>query len=173
MADCRLLRHDVFMGPDRWEREVAELWAMAERDDPGATLTMMEMLVARRPEGDPIALFELASAHDFVGRSYDAVPLYREALAGGLDPEREHRAGIQLASSLRVLGRAEEAISVLAGISSSSPGVAGARDAFLALALQDQGHSSEALRVALHALASTLPEYGVAVSRYADALVDH
>ncbi len=171
MAECHRLRHDISMGVDSWEREVTEFWAMAERENPSATLTMMEMLVARRPEGDPVALYELASAHDFLDRPSDAVPLYRQALAGGLDPEREQRAWVQLASSLRALGRSEEAIGVLNGLA-PSPVVGGARDAFLALALHDQGHSGEALRVALHALAPTLPEYGSAVARYADALAD-
>lgn len=166
-----MLRHDGFMGVDRWEREVTEFWAMAERDDPGATLTMMEMLVARRPEGDPIALYELASVHDFLDRPSDAVPLYRQALTGGLDVEREQRASVQLASSLRVLGRTDEAVGVLTRLE-PSPVVGGARDAFLALALHDQGRGGEALRVALHALAPTLPEYGAAIERYADALVD-
>ncbi|OUZ12233.1 hypothetical protein BHE97_02825 [Aeromicrobium sp. PE09-221] len=159
------------MGPDRWEREVTEFWAMAERDDPGAMLTMMEMLVARRPEGDPVALYELASVHDFLDRPFDAVPLYRQALTGGLDAEREQRAWIQLASSLRVLGRADEAVGVLTDLA-PSPVVGRAREAFLALALHDQGHEGEALQVALHALAPTLPEYGPAVARYADALAE-
>jgi len=51
----------------------------------------MAALVRERPEGDADALFELASAHDLLGREADVIPLYRAALAAWLGPGRRPR----------------------------------------------------------------------------------
>ncbi len=130
----------------------------------------MRALAAERPADDPRALFELACAHDFVGREAEAVPLYRAAIDGGLDPEHRPLAVIQLASSLRNVGEAEQAVALLEAMpdDAHAPG----RDAFLALALHDAGRPTEALAVALRRLAATLPEYGRAVAAYADELTE-
>ncbi|GAA2181585.1 hypothetical protein GCM10009785_17140 [Brooklawnia cerclae] len=40
----------------------------------------MTALAAERDDGDAAALYELASANDFVGREAEAIPLYRRAL---------------------------------------------------------------------------------------------
>lgn len=130
----------------------------------------MRALAAERSADDARALFELACAHDFVGREAEAVPLYRAALAGGLDPQHRPLAVIQLASSLRNVGRAAEAVVLLEAVpdDAHAPG----RDAFLALALHDAGRPTEALAVALRRLATALPEYGRAVAAYADELAD-
>lgn len=69
----------------------------------------------------------------------------------------------------------EEAIRILregsvAGDETESV-VGDAGQAFLALCLHDNGHHSEALKVALQALAPTLPRYQRAVNAYAGELV--
>jgi Tetratrico peptide repeat len=48
-----------------------------------------------------------------MGHSDLAVPLYRKALDVGLSGERRRRAVIQLASSLRNVGRPEESVALL------------------------------------------------------------
>jgi Tetratrico peptide repeat len=101
--------------PDSWEERVAAFWADASDEDPGL-LHAMDALAAERPPGDPVAIYERASARDFAGRESDAEVLYREALAGGLahvDERRAVEARVQLASTLRLLGRPPEAVSVL------------------------------------------------------------
>ncbi len=156
---------------DDWEARVAAFWAQAAADDSDieGILTGMKALVAERPPGDPAALFEWASVHDFLGRERQAIHLYREAIDGGLDGDRRPQALIQLASSLRNDGQPDAAIRVLNGMRPSDvTGDAGS--AFLALALFDAGRPDEALRVALEALAKTLPLYGPAVARYAAEL---
>ncbi|KDP92668.1 MULTISPECIES: tetratricopeptide repeat protein [Clavibacter] len=155
---------------DDWDARVAAFWASADDEQADETVAGMRALVAERPADDPRALYELASAHDFVGREAEAVPLYRAALDGGLDPEHRPLAVIQLASSLRNVGEAAEAVALLEAMPDDVHGPG--RDAFLALALHDAGRPTEALAVALRRLAPTLPEYGRAVAAYADELTE-
>ncbi len=156
------------MDHDDWDARVAAFWATADDERADETVAAMRALAAERPADDPRALFELACAHDFVGREAEAVPLYRAAIDGGLGPEHRPLAVIQLASSLRNVGEAEQAVALLEAMpdDAHAPG----RDAFLALALHDAGRPTEALAVALRRLAPTLPEYGRAVAAYADGL---
>jgi len=154
---------------DEWSRRVEQFWESADDDDVEAVLTSMRALVAERPAGDPAALLEWAGAHDSVGLEAEAVPLYREALSAGLDPEREARAVVQLASSLRNVGEPEAAIELLR-TAPDHPTVGAARGAFLALALFDAGQPGQALQVALHALTPTLPGYRRALDYYASQL---
>ncbi|AWG00198.1 tetratricopeptide repeat protein [Clavibacter michiganensis] len=151
-----------------WDARVATFWAAADDERPDKTVAGMRALAAERPADDPRALYELASAHDLVGREAEAVPLYQAAIAGGLDAAHLPFAVIQLASSLRNVGEAAEAVALLEAMpdDAHAPG----RDAFLALALHDAGRPTEALAVALRRLAPTLPEYGRAVAAYAEEL---
>lgn len=77
---------------------------------------------------------------------------------------------VQLASSLRNTGNAEEAVDLLSG-SRDDPVNGPATDAFLALALRDCGRPDGALRVALRAPAPLCHTYERAVSQYADELL--
>ncbi|MCR2785728.1 MULTISPECIES: tetratricopeptide repeat protein [unclassified Microbacterium] len=154
-----------------WDERVAAFWRDADDDRPEAMLAQMQALIDERGAESPEALYEWASVHDFLGREGDAIPLYRAALERGLAGERRPQAVVQLASSLRNVGEADAAVALL----QDHPGdtVTGAApQAFLALALRDAGRPDEALRVALKALAPTLPTYRRAVEAYADALVD-
>lgn len=151
-----------------WEDRVAEFWDTADDADP-AVVDRMRALVDERPAGDPVALFEWASVLDFVGREHEAVPQYRAALAAGLSGERMPQAVVQLASSLRNIGRAGEGAQLLRDLGDDT--VAGAAvPAFLALCLRDAGQPDAALAVVLKALAPTLPMYGRSVIAYADEL---
>ena len=155
---------------DNWESRVQEFWAQADDTDTGGTFRCMKVLVDARPDGDAAALYEWASVHDFLGSETEAIPLYRLALEAGLDDRRRTQALIQLASSLRNVGEFEAAIQVLDDVEEND--IAGdAHRAFLALALFDAGRSDQALRVALEALAKTLPLYSRAVTGYAAELL--
>lgn len=148
-----------------WQDRIDDFWASAS-DDESTAVERMRALVAQRPQGDPEALFEWASVHDFVGREAEAVPLYEAALENGLAGRKRHEALIQLSSSLRLVGRADEAAALLAERWEGAE-LDSARAAFRALALRDAGDADEALLVALGALAGALPQYGAAVARYA------
>src|ERR1035438_1426053 len=87
--------------------------------------------------------------------------------------QRCRRAVIQMASSLRNLGNAREAVTLLtAKAGARSDDLDGAVATFLALALADVGREREALAVALTALSKYLPRYNRSVARYARALTE-
>lgn len=152
-----------------WDTRIERFWRDADDAAPEQMLATMRSLMEERPTGDPDALYEWASVHDFLGMEAQAIPLYESALRAGLSGDRKPQAVIQLSSSLRNEGRAEESVRLLS--TETSSGVTGdAAAAFLALALHSSGRPNEALSVALHALAQTLPMYGNTITRYADEL---
>ena len=154
--------------PD-WERRVAEVWDTAADREEAEVVAAIAALAAQRPAGDVVALFEHASALDYAGREAEAEPLYRAALAGGLDQQRRSLAVIQLASTVRNLGRAAETVELLRGEISRTGGqddLHDARVAFLALALVDVGRPVHAVVEALTALASHVPRFRRAITSY-------
>ena len=156
--------------PD-WERRVTELWTEFDAHPPGEFLHRIRALAAERPSGDPRALFELASAHDSLGEEEPAAALYRQSLAAGLGGLHRRRAVIQMASTLRNLGRAAESVALLtAERSTGSDELDDAVAAFLALALADTGSPREGLSLALAALSRHLPRYNRSLQNYAAEL---
>jgi len=156
-----------------WEARVEALWASLDDFDGDAFISQMKALTAEKPADDPIALFELASAYDSVGYEEEAEPNYRRALAAGLSGLRRRRAVIQLASTLRNLGKAGESIALLtAEQDAESDELDDAVKAFLALALADAGEAKRGLSLALSALARHVPRYNRSLASYARELVD-
>lgn len=159
------------MDLNAWDARIDAWYATAfDESRPTESVAAMRALLAEHPDAGALAPFELAGVHDSLGLEEEAVPLYRQALAEGLDQAHTARAHIQLASTLRNLGRLDEAIALL-----REPGGAdadGSRRAFLALALHSAGRHDEALREALEALIPTLPRYHRSLSGYAAELTD-
>lgn len=154
-----------------WEARVAQLWAMIDSYDADAFIARIDALVAELPPGSAAGLFERASAQDSFGHPDRAVPLYRAALDAGLAGTVRRRAIIQMASSLRNLGKPQEAADLLlAELDEHSDELDGAVRAFLALALVDLGRAREAAAVSLTALATYLPRYNRSLARYAAQL---
>ena len=121
--------------------------------------------------GDAVEMFERACELDSTGHSDRAAPLYRSALDAGLTGINRRRATIQMASSLRNLGDAGEAVRLLTNeLNQPSDELDGAVRAFLALALADMGREREALVHSLTALSKYLPRYNQSLARYASAL---
>jgi tetratricopeptide (TPR) repeat protein len=157
---------------DDWEKQVAELWSAIDAHAPAAFLEKMRALAGERPADDAIALFELASANDSTGHPEDAAPLYRRALSTGLDGIRRRRATIQLASTLRNLGRPEESVDLLtAELTAGSDELDDAVIATLSLALVDVGREREGAALAIGALAKHLKRYNRSMANYAKALL--
>ena len=150
---------------------MAALWNTFDDYAPDDFVAHVERLVAELPPENAIGLFERASAHDSTGHADTAVPLYRAALSASLAGRRRREATIQLASSLRNLGQAGEAATLLAAeLHASSDDLDGAVRAFLALALVDLGREREAVGISLTALAKYLPQYNRSLARYASDL---
>jgi len=134
----------------------------------------IDALASERPEHDPVALFERAGARDSAGLEAEAEVLYRRALDGGLDDERRTRATIQLASTIRNLGKIDEAQQLLRAEYEREPRgpLHDAAAAFYALALVSAGEAERAASIALETLAPHLPRYTRSVTGYAREIGD-
>lgn len=158
---------------DQWASRVDELWQRADDLDERTFIEAMDRLVSELPPDDPRGLFERAGARDSMGHSDLAVPLYQQALQAGLADPYRRQAVIQLASSLRNLGRLAESLQLLtAERDCESDQFDDAVAAFLALALADSGREREAVSVALRALAPHLARYQRSVGNYARLLIE-
>ncbi|QJT01262.1 tetratricopeptide repeat protein [Streptomyces asoensis] len=160
-----------------WEDRVTAAWAGFDEypEERAAEFrAVIDKLVAELPEDSPLGLFERACAWDSTGHSDRAAPLYRDALARGLSEEsgyKGRRAKIQLSSSLRNIGQAEEGVKLLTPeLDAPSDELDDAVRACLALCLSSLGRDREGLSLVLGALAPHLPRYQRSMANYARAL---
>ncbi len=155
-----------------WEQRVAALWDSIGDYEPDEFVRQMTALAEELPKESPEGLFERGSAFDSTGHSDQAFPLYQQALKLGLQGQRRRRATIQLASSLRNMGKPEESVALLqAEQNAASDDLDDAVNAFLALALADTGREREGLSLVLKALAPHLTRYQRSCANYADLLL--
>ncbi len=156
-----------------WEERLSDLWASINDHSEEHFLARMEALADELPSGSPVAAFERASSLDSTGHSDLAVPLYGQALELGLQGERRRRAVIQMASSLRSIGRAPKSVALLtAERDAGSDDLDDAVSAFLALCLVDVGREREAVALALSALSGHLTRYRQSLANYAQQISD-
>ena len=130
----------------------ADIDALWEIDDPQARIAAGAALRAAHP-GDPVVAYEYAGIFDSAGQEAAAVGLYEEALDGGLREPLRHRCLIQLASTLRNLGRLDEATARIEDAVAAEPTSIGAR-MFRAMILHDAGRATEGLRGLLEVVAA-------------------
>ena len=93
---------------------------------------------------DAVTEYELGGEHDSAGRENEAIPHYERALELGLPDELVPRCLLQLASSLRNAGRAQEALALFDDAVERDPDDAALR-LFRAFQLADLGREREAL----------------------------
>lgn len=154
-----------------WEASVADLWARFDSFNRDDGVAAMRALAESCPSADGRAAFELAGMYDSMGFEAEAAAEYDRALELGLDPARHAQLAVQYGSTLRNLGRLDEAIAMLeAAPTHASTG--SAPRVVLALALHSAGRKDEALRVALEAQIETLPRYHRSMRNYAAALTE-
>ncbi|WP_285137216.1 tetratricopeptide repeat protein [Microbacterium sp. lyk4-40-TSB-66] len=158
---------------DDWQNRVDAVWA-DETISPDEVVLRIDALAGERHADDAVALFERAGARDSAGREREAEELYRRALEIGLDDERRTRATIQLASTIRNLGKTAEALALLRAEYVREPrgDLHDAAAAFYALALVSNGESERAASIALQALAPHLPRYTRSVTDYALDIIE-
>lgn len=153
-----------------WEQKITYFYEQEfDDDDPHGSIAKMRDVTSERPDGDAKALFELGGVHDALGLEGEAIPLYRQAIEAGLEGTSGLRVSIQLASTLRNVGASTEAVAILESMPAAGLDE-GARQAFLALALYDEGRYGDSLRTVLHALIPTLDGYKRALTDYAAEL---
>ncbi|WP_341974417.1 tetratricopeptide repeat protein [Microbacterium sp. LWO13-1.2] len=152
-----------------WEEQIDAVWSDRTLSD-AQRIERIDALAEQRPDHDARALFERAGARDSAGLEAAAEGLYRQALDAGLDDEHRAQAAIQLASTLRNLGRIEEALEMLRAERERGGPLADAAAAFYALTLASKGDPYTAAAVALETLAPHLPLYTRSVAAYAKEL---
>jgi len=170
--DARAIRRKVVAarGEHELEAEIAALW---EGDGESGRLAAAQELVDGHP-GDPRLVFELAGVKDAMGDEQGAIGLYEEALAGGLREPHRHRAQLQLASSLRVVGRTAEAQGLVADVLEARPHNTAAL-MLKALVQADLGQERQALADLIRATLEATTDvdtqaYRRALRAYADEL---
>jgi tetratricopeptide (TPR) repeat protein len=162
-----------------WERRVEACWIWIRSSDPSSEqlLEAIDALAAEREPDDPAALYERGSARDSAGRASEAEPLYRAALSSAaLDAKRRPQAIIQLASTLRILGRLDESEELLRAELErctrfpTAHALPDETRATLALTLLARGNAIEAALLALVALAPHLSRYSRSVLANAEEI---
>jgi tetratricopeptide (TPR) repeat protein len=156
-----------------WRERMAAVWADAERLSDEELVRRIDEVAEEHPD-DALALFERGGARDSTGDEAGAERFYRRALETGLPDDERAQCVIQLASTVRNLGRPEESIELLRTEFEGRPDspYADAAVAFASLALVDAGRPVEAVTALLHALTPHLPRYHRSVPAYADALLE-
>ncbi len=156
---------------EQWEASVADMWTRLDSFGREDGVTAMRELARTCPVADGRAAFELAGMYDSMGFESEAGDEYERALTLGLDEARHAQLSVQYGSTLRNLGRVDEAIAVLqAAPTHESTG--SAPRVVLALALHSAGRKDEALRVAIEAQIDALPRYQRSMRAYARALTE-
>lgn len=128
----------------------ARLAAIAEHRAAGRhaeALAEAQALVAEHPSS-PHAQFAAAAAYDRLDRERDAIRHYDEVYRLGVPAELRRRFFVGYGSTLRNVGRIDDAVGVLGQAIADDPGYP-AYAAFLALALHSAGHPRAALAAML------------------------
>lgn len=153
---------------DEWQARVDEVWG-DESLSADEVIERISALASELGEADPRGPFELGGAYDSAGREREAAERYERAVALGLSGRARAELNIQYGSTLRNLGRADEAVAILSE-PAADPELRAAHAAFLALALHSAGRGDEALATALEALIPHLPRYQRSLAGYAGQL---
>lgn len=151
-----------------WQLQVDAIWNDESLSDE-ARISAIRTLADELSPSDPRGAFELGGAHDSAGHEAQAAILYEQAIALGLSGKARDELNIQYASTLRNLGRFDEAVTTL-GAAPETAEIESEHQAFLALALHSAGRTGEALAVALEALIPHLGRYQRSLTGYAAEL---
>ncbi|MCP2329518.1 tetratricopeptide (TPR) repeat protein [Hamadaea flava] len=141
------------MSQDR-DRLLAEAVGLRESDRTEEARELLLTLSDRYPQDAEVA-YQAAWAHDKLGLEAEAVPFYERSLAtAGLSPEDRAGAFLGLGSTLRALGRYEDAVTTLRRGLAEFPDDA-ALQTFLAMAMYNVGQARESVSLLLKLLAET------------------
>ncbi len=155
--------------------ELSAIEALRAAGDLDAAHVRAVALAGEHPEHVRVAM-AAAYACDRIGREHDAIVHYERAFALGVPQADRPGFLVGLGSTLRNVGRADDAVARLAEATAEFPDDAALR-AFLALALHSAGHPTLALATMLEAgLAAARPDgfgpYARALVEYQAELVD-
>lgn len=151
-----------------WQHRVDAVWGDESLSD-GARIAAIAELTSQLPATDPRGPFELGGAYDSAGFEHEAAAHYARAIELEIAGNSREQLDIQYASTLRNLGRTDEAILLLQRTPANAE-LADERRAFLALALHSAGRADEAVATAIEALIPHLSKYQRSLTNYAAAL---
>lgn len=155
---------------DAWQEQVDAVWARSGELGESDVVRLLDKLARELDPADPRGPFETGGARDSAGLEAEAEVHYRRALQLGLSGRARTECLIQLASTVRNLGRPDESLALLDEAARDPGDLADAVAAFRALALVSAGEAGLAASVALDALAGHLPRYTRSVRAYAAEL---
>jgi len=152
--------------------ELRALWDAGKHDD---HLREAKALALREPE-NVHAQLEAAFGHDRAGLEREALRYYERVSELGVPADRRRPFLVGYGSTLRNVGRADDAVAVLAQAIDDDPTYA-PFTAFLALALADAGHLKAALATMLGCALDVAPPgafdgYGRALGEYHRRLLE-
>ncbi|MCD7101686.1 tetratricopeptide repeat protein [Pseudoclavibacter sp. 13-3] len=93
-----------------WRRIAEQAWNVAKDTDPESTVRLFEELVPFMDAQDPDDVFQLASAYYYANNHFKAQLFLEFVIKRGLSEENRPLAILQMADSLRSLGRGEDAL---------------------------------------------------------------
>lgn len=153
------------------ESEITSGRALAQAGDLEAAIAHFQRLAVRYPD-DGGVYYELASVLDGTSMERDAIPHYRQALHLGLAGADRAGALLGLGSSLRLVGKPEEAVVLLAAAVEEFPAHRSLK-AFHVLAQVSAGTEVEVAMAQLKRLLveGDLGVYEAAIRRYASEVL--
>jgi tetratricopeptide (TPR) repeat protein len=104
--------------------------------------------------------FQIAWTCETLGRHTESLPAYEKAIALGLQPNEHSGALIGLGNTLRALGQDGRAAHIFRTGKTQFPANT-EFDVFLGLALHEQGHHPEAVKLLLDTLCATTEDPGL------------
>ena len=122
---------------------IADLFGRRDREHMQPTIDAFLALLAEHPN-QPEVLYEVGGAYDTDGQEQEALGYYEAAIAAGLSGDTLRRCLMQYGSTLRLLGRHDEAVAALDRALEEWPASPAVR-AFHALALHAAGRSDGAV----------------------------
>ena len=153
-------------------RRAAALFAAIDDYEEAAFIAEIDALADEFPEDDGDRLFHQASARDSWDTPTSRCRSTRGPWSlGSLTGENRRRAVIQMSSSLRNVGRVEEAFANLVKERENGEDhLSDALDCTIALCLSTLGREREGLSLVITALAKHLPRYNRSMANYARLL---
>ncbi|MEM7114246.1 MAG: tetratricopeptide repeat protein [Chloroflexota bacterium] len=148
------------------EETIAEARDLRRADELEESQELLLTLLKQHPK-DPVILYEVAGSYDVLGEEPQAIPYYQQAIRAGLGGDDLQECLVCLGSSLRYVGKYEDAVAVLKKAHTDFPDSRSAQ-VFLALAYYSDGQDDEAVRLLLNLLLQTTQDEEI--SAFADAL---
>jgi tetratricopeptide (TPR) repeat protein len=140
-------------------------WEAARRADPAPTVRYFERMLTEHPHS-AVARYHCARAHDYAGEPHLATPLYEQAFAAGLSGTDLRRGLTSYGSTLRNLGRFEEAVAALEQAHRLFPDDVLVL-CYLSLALHDAGQPAHALAQLLDLILARIDDPDLRANRWA------